>query len=81
MCRFTGRASEAITIPIKPIPKGFKVMPIASKGYFFCWVFWNKKKGKAVGVTIPRALGGNSRGNSGNSTQAYVPHLLLQLPP
>ena len=36
--RFIGRAPEIINIPIKPIPKGFKIWVLANQGYVLDWM-------------------------------------------
>ena len=35
MVRFTGRSTDTVYIPTKPIPVGYKVWVVADLGYFY----------------------------------------------
>lgn len=71
MARFTGRSSDTLDIPEKPIPVGFKIWALAQKGYILHWIYYQKgKKGGPVGVHPPKPL---------NPTNAVVPACLSEL--
>jgi hypothetical protein len=63
MVRYLGRSLETITVPNKPIPKGYKVWVIADRGFFLRWI-WHKpgEQNGPVGMTVPIELGGNKPG-------------------
>ena len=37
MLKFEGRTSDKITIPVKPIPTGFKLFALGDSGYTYNW--------------------------------------------
>jgi hypothetical protein len=81
MVKFTGRATEIVTIPNKPTPTGLKVWNIAQRGFLLSWNFHKPgSKNGPVGVKVPQELGGSKSGTGGNKTQAVALHLIEQLP-
>lgn len=71
MTRFTGRSSDIVTIPCKPIATGFKIWVLAQLGYSLSWMFHQKQKGPVGIKKAPKGL---------NKTNAVVLHLLNRLP-
>lgn len=71
MERFTGRSSDIVTIPSKPIPTGYKVWAIAQLGYILNIIFHQNGKGP-IGSKAPK-------GSGINPTQAVVVSLLQNL--
>ncbi|OAQ60891.1 transposase IS4 domain-containing protein [Pochonia chlamydosporia 170] len=45
MVRYTGKSTETVHIPAKPIPIGYKVWVVADSGYFLRWSFHVKGSG------------------------------------
>jgi hypothetical protein len=72
MERFTGRSSDIVTIPGKPIATGYKVWVIAQPGYILGVIYHQNSKG-LVGSKAPK-------GSQINPTQAVVINLLKSLP-
>jgi hypothetical protein len=71
MERFTGRSSDIVTIPSKPIPTGYKVWAIAQLGYVLNVIYHRNGKGP-IGSKAPT-------GSGINPTQGVVVNLLLGL--
>lgn len=71
MARFTGRSSDTLHIPGKPIPVGFKIWELSQEGYILHWIYYQKgKKGGPVGVNPPKPL---------KPTNSVVPGCLNEL--
>jgi Transposase IS4 len=64
MERFTGRSSDIVTIPSKPIPTGYKVWAVAQLGYILNVIYHRNGKGP-IGSKAPK-------GSGINPTQAVV---------
>src|SRR6185312_4001805 len=73
MVKFTGRSTDTVNLPSKPIPIGYKIWVLADHGYFLRWSFHQKGQG-------PVNLNLKEYPNLA-PTQAVVAHLLNQLPP
>lgn len=71
MTRFTGRSSDIVTIPCKPIATGYKIWVLAQLGYCLSWMFHQKQKGPVNIKKVPKGL---------NKTNAVVLYLLNQMP-
>ena len=71
--RFTGRASEIVNIPTKPIPEGFKIWILGNQGYVLDWMFHAKGAGKG-----PYDLDTSFVKDGFTKTEAVVLDLLLQ---
>lgn len=56
MTRFTGRSSDIVTIPCKPIATGYKIWVIAQLGYSLSWIFHQKQKGPVNIKKVPKGL-------------------------
>jgi len=72
MERFSGRSSDIVTIPSKPISTGYKVWAIAQLGYILSVLYYRNGKGP-VGSKVPLS-------SRINPTQAVVVTLLKTLP-
>jgi hypothetical protein len=71
MERFTGRSSDIVTIPSKPIPTGYKVWAVAQLGYILNVIYYQNRKGP-IGSKAPK-------GSGINPTQGVVVNLLQSL--
>ena len=72
MVCFTGKSSDTVHIPSKPIPVGYKAWVLADSGYFLRWAFHSKGVGP---------IGYNSEDYPTLApTQGIVAHLLTQIP-
>ena len=45
MVRYTGKSTETVHLPAKPIPMGYKLWVVADSGYFLRWSFHAKSSG------------------------------------
>ena len=66
---FEGRAKEAVNIPSKPTPIGFKQWVLASDGYVFDWLWHARGSGKRDG---PQDLDRTWIDEGFSATQAVV---------
>lgn len=79
MTRFTGRSSSTVTLPSKPIPKGYKTWALGDHGYLLNWMFHRKETGP-VGLDRQYLRPINGRYRLPPS-QAVVVQLARILPP
>jgi Transposase IS4 len=74
---FTGRASDTVNIPTKPVPIGFKIWVLADQGYVFDFL-WHVKGGKKDQGTQGLQATWEEKGFS--KTQAVVLELMTRMP-
>ena len=67
---FTGRSSDTLTIPSKPIPTGYKIWSICDQGYTLSWAYHQKGKGPFEVESVEGLC----------KTASVVIHLLDRLP-
>lgn len=73
---FEGRAKEAVNIPSKPTPIGFKQWVLASDGYVFDWLWHARGSGKRDG---PQGLDKAWTDEGFSATQATVLTLMRRM--
>lgn len=81
MIAYTGRSSDTVLMPKKPIPLGFKIWAIAEGGYFLNWLWHSPKKALTRSQLRQQFLAFSSDNSiTLNPTQSVVVFLVSSLP-